>query len=107
MSEQCFCPDCIRCGCGMWERHHPLEPDPLLPLKFMQPDAQRMVPDYVGALIRRGVISGALIPGRCARCGGYLSLAAPGGCEAPAEHYSPAPQARPARQRGEYPSDRT
>lgn len=18
----CFCPDCIRCGCGIWERHH-------------------------------------------------------------------------------------
>lgn len=18
----CFCADCIRCGCGMWEKHH-------------------------------------------------------------------------------------
>jgi hypothetical protein len=18
----CFCPDCIRCGCGVWEEHH-------------------------------------------------------------------------------------
>lgn len=18
----CFCDDCIRCGCAMWERHH-------------------------------------------------------------------------------------
>jgi hypothetical protein len=20
--RQCFCPECIRCGCGIWERHH-------------------------------------------------------------------------------------
>ncbi|GGM52794.1 hypothetical protein ACFFX1_55350 [Dactylosporangium sucinum] len=18
----CVCPDCLRCGCGVWERHH-------------------------------------------------------------------------------------
>lgn len=23
--KYCFCADCIRCGCGMWEKHHKTE----------------------------------------------------------------------------------
>jgi hypothetical protein len=22
MDTYCFCADCIRCGCGTWEKHH-------------------------------------------------------------------------------------